>query len=228
MLLRRPPASPGEWQINAPPGILIDTATIPQIETAGIVSSSAYGWRAADYWSGGHTTWEPSTSQISEGINYPLDSSYFGFKLFCYASKCNNSGYVKVFEVDLTAIENQQPILEALGSNNLWYQTGHWIWNPSGDPWPFLLAASDPSGICNMYALVNELYIQGPDGAAEHQRLAAVPQPNLVERRHRRHSRLRRNERTPVADARGHERRRRLERALGDSAGRQRSRHRVA
>ncbi len=155
----------GQWQINAPAGINIDSVTLPSITSSGLVSSGAYGWRAGDFWAGGTTTWGPRTTEASEGQNWPLNSSYYGFKLYCYASSCNNRGYLGVSEVDLTASENRGPSLIAIGSNNLWYQAGHYVWNAPGDTWPITLAASDPSGICNMWAYVNNHYLQGPSAA---------------------------------------------------------------
>ncbi len=112
---------------------------------------------------------------------WPLNSSYYGFKLYCYASSCNNQGYLKVFEVDLIATRNPgaQPV--ALGTN-LWYQAGRWVWNPPGDPWSIAFATSDPSGVCNVYALVNGLYIQGPTARPYIDCLAPMSRCDVVER----------------------------------------------
>ncbi len=115
--------------------ITIQTATVPSVESQDLVSSSSHGWQAGDYWSGGSTVWGPSTKSVTEGMNKNLNSGYYGFKLYCYASSCNNQGYLDVPKVDLTATENQGPALTAVGSGNLWYQAGHYVWNPSGDSW---------------------------------------------------------------------------------------------
>ncbi|MHB8696159.1 MAG: hypothetical protein ACYDHH_33525, partial [Solirubrobacteraceae bacterium] len=79
----------GEWQINAPAGITIDSATIPSIQSAGLVSNGSYGWQAAEFWAGATHVWGPGTTTASPGANTPLNSSYYGFKLYCYASSCN-------------------------------------------------------------------------------------------------------------------------------------------
>ena len=45
------------------------------------------------------------------------------------------------------------PTIFPAGPGSLWDQTapGEWVWNPSGDPWPLPFAASDPSGVCELY-----------------------------------------------------------------------------
>ena len=123
----------GEWQVNAPSGITIESAFVPTIVSSNLVSSSSYGWRAGDYWAGASTIWSPTATSVTEGENNPLNSSYYGFKLWCYASSCKNNGYLDVPQVDLSATENQGPGLLAVGANNLWYQGGNWVWNPAGD-----------------------------------------------------------------------------------------------
>ena len=82
----------GQWQINAPPGITITQAAIPSIQSSGLVSPGSHGWQAADYWSGGTNVWGPGTTSVNEGVNFPLNTSYYGFKLYCFASSCNNQG----------------------------------------------------------------------------------------------------------------------------------------
>ncbi|MGO9957759.1 MAG: hypothetical protein ACLP50_17605 [Solirubrobacteraceae bacterium] len=142
----------GEWQINAPSGIAIESVSIPTVTSTGLVSSTASGWRAGDYWAGDSTTWGPHTTTVMQGQTWPMNSSYYGFKLYCYASSCNNQGSVQVREVDLTASESQGPGLTAVGANNLWYQAGQYVWNPPGAPFSIELDASDPSGVCSVYA----------------------------------------------------------------------------
>jgi hypothetical protein len=43
----------GHWEIDAPAGITIDSVTLPNVESQGLVSSGSYGWQAGDYWSWG-------------------------------------------------------------------------------------------------------------------------------------------------------------------------------
>ncbi len=78
----------GLWQINAPTGITIDSVWIPLVESSGLVPSTADGWRAGDYWSGASTTWGPHTTDVGQGQDSPMNTSYYGFKLYCYASSC--------------------------------------------------------------------------------------------------------------------------------------------
>jgi hypothetical protein len=167
----------GKWQINAPAGITIDTVTVPYIESSDLVSSSAHGWQAADYWSGGSTIWGPNTTSATEGENNYLNSSYYGFRLYCYSSSCNNQGFLDVPQIDLTATENQGPALTAVGSNNLWYQAGHYVWNPAGDPWSIALSGSDVSGVCNIWAYAAGTLIQGPTATPETDSFQQCPSP---------------------------------------------------
>jgi hypothetical protein len=167
----------GKWQINAPAGIAIDSVTVPYIESSDLVSSSAHGWQAAGYWSGGSTIWGPNTTSATEGEDNYLNSSYYGFRLYCYASSCNNQGYLQVPEVKLTATENRGPGLLAVASNNLWYQAGHYVWNPSGDPWSIELSASDPSGVCEMWAYVATTRIDGPTATPVSDSFQECPSP---------------------------------------------------
>ncbi|MHB8696376.1 MAG: hypothetical protein ACYDHH_34645, partial [Solirubrobacteraceae bacterium] len=171
----------GYWQINAPAGITIETAAIPSIQSSGLVSNGSNGWQAADYWAGysnpGHV-WGPGTTSINpEGATTPLNSPFYGFKLYCYASSCSNNGSVFVYEVDISATENQGPALTAVGSNNLWYQGGHYVWNPPGDPWSIELSASDPSGVCNTYAEVNTNTLPGPSATPVNDTFQQCPSP---------------------------------------------------
>lgn len=143
----------GQWQINAPSGITIDAANLPSVTSYALVSPSSHGWQAASYWAGGNHVWSPSDTSEYDGSGYPygLNSSYYGFKLYCYASSCNNQGYVDVGEVDVQATENQGPAIAAVGSGNLWYQGSGWVWNPSGNPWPADVSATDSSGACLLW-----------------------------------------------------------------------------
>jgi len=145
----------GQWQINAPAGITIDTVNLPSISSSALVGASSHGWQAGDYWAGGSSVWGPSTTSVSEGTLNNMNSSYYGFKLYCYASSCNNQGYLQVGEVDLQATENQGPGITAVGSGNLWYQGSSWVWNPAGDPWPADISAADSSGACLLWVWAN-------------------------------------------------------------------------
>src|ERR1700756_2052342 len=47
--------SAGEWQINAPAGLAINSAVLPNVTAIGL--ASGYGWKAGDYWNGGTSVW---------------------------------------------------------------------------------------------------------------------------------------------------------------------------
>jgi hypothetical protein len=115
---------------------------------------------------------------VTEGsASQPL-GSYYGFKMYCYAASCNLPAITTVKDVDVTASETQGPGLVADGSNNLWYQTGHYVWNPAGNPWSIASSASDPSGVCNMGASVNGHPLQGPlDTTPETDSFQQCPSP---------------------------------------------------
>ena len=153
----------GQWQISAPAGLTITEAYIPSLQTMGL--SSGHGWNAGGFWNGGSDVWSPTAGSASTGVS-AISSSYYGFKLYCYSSSCPGftgdviDASVAVPTIDLTVEEDQGPGLVAVGSTNLWYQTGNYVWNPPGDPFSIELVASDPSGVCNMYATAGavELY----------------------------------------------------------------------
>lgn len=154
----------GQWQVNAPSGLTITSASVPFIEDFGL--SSGHGWNAGSFWNGGSDVWSPTSTTASTGIS-PISSSYYGFKLYCYSSSCPGitrdlrDASVTVPEIDLTVDEDQGPALIAVGSNNLWYQRG-WVWNPAGDPWSIEVEASDASGVCDMSAQAENLSPSGP------------------------------------------------------------------
>ena len=97
--------------------------------------------------------------------------------MVCGWSSCSNSGAISVNTVQVVAVENQGPSLSAVGSDNLWYQTGRYVWNPTGDPWPITLAASDPSGVCNIYATVNDVLVPGPSATPNTSEWQQCPNP---------------------------------------------------
>jgi hypothetical protein len=155
----------GFWQTNAPPGITINSAWIPLGDlTVSNINQSGSPWGGGDYWQGGGTRWASGqTAHSADGFNSP----YYGFQITCPNGGCWSQAAILVRGIQLQATENQGPSLAALGGDNLWYQGGHWIWNPSGDPWSIALSTlyPDPSGVCNMWATVNGRFIQGPSAA---------------------------------------------------------------
>ena len=82
--------------------------------------------------------------------------------MVCGWSSCSNFGGIFLNSIQLIATEDQGPGLAAVGSDNLWYQSSHWVWNPPGDPWSLALSGSDPSGVCQMWAVLNGVQINSP------------------------------------------------------------------
>ncbi|MFZ1996628.1 MAG: hypothetical protein WAU75_21120 [Solirubrobacteraceae bacterium] len=145
------------YQLTAPPGISIYAA---QVSLAGANNiNDGGGWGGGGYWSGGGNPWHAGATSVTDG---PFNSPYWGFQMICGSSSCNQAGGIAVNDVQLVAVENQGPGLTAVGSNNLWYQTGHYVWNAPGDPWPITLQATDPSGVCSMSAQVVGHTVLGP------------------------------------------------------------------
>ena len=149
-------------QTTAPAGIAITNAQVSPYQITNINNNQ--GWGGGSYWAGGGgSLWHDGDQVEADG---PFSSSFWGFQMICGWSTCSNFGDIYVNNITLTASENQGPGLVALGSNNLWYQGGHYVWNPAGDAWPIALSASDPSGVCSMGAYVNNNYLPGPSAAA--------------------------------------------------------------
>ena len=160
------------YQMTAPPGISIFSA---QVGLNGISNiNDGGGWGGGAYWAGGGDSWSSGASSRSDG---PFNSPYWGFQMICGAASCTQSGAISVNTVELIAIENQGPSLTAVGAGNLWYQTGRYVWNPAGDPWPITLQASDPSGVCSMAAAVDGGDLPGPSATPNTDEWQQCPDP---------------------------------------------------
>jgi hypothetical protein len=89
-------------------------------------------------------------------LNQKITSSrYFGFQASCtFAGGCVPTGanglVYALTGVTLEAQETSGPSLLAVPSNNLYYQSG-WV----RGLFPVTIAASDPSGVCSLQAIVN-------------------------------------------------------------------------
>ena len=155
---RVPAGTSPSWVIHAPPGITITHVGMPTI--AVFNANNNEGWGGGDFWPGGGEEWTPSTT----AVNAFLAANSFGVWMVCGQTTCTNPGSMQVVNGwSIQASESQGPGLIAIGANNLWYQSSHWIWNPPGDPWPLTLEASDVSGVCNVWAYVNASNeLQGP------------------------------------------------------------------
>jgi hypothetical protein len=159
-------------QVNAPPGITItDAAATGDIELDN-------GWTGGSYSSDGGTAYWTSAGRTF--TDAPFASPYWGFQVWCPAgSSCTGGASIELSSIKLTATESSGPILDAEGSENLWYQdvAGEWIWNPSDDPWPITLAASDPSGVCSMWVSIGAHQIPGPSAVPNTSQFQQCPDP---------------------------------------------------
>jgi hypothetical protein len=87
-------------------------------------------------------------------------SRYFGFQASCGESTCRSSGVNSVVfaatGITLAVQETAGPALNAVGAENLYYQSG-WV----RGTFPASLSASDPSGVCSMQGAINGKAISG-------------------------------------------------------------------
>lgn len=147
---------------TAPPGVTITGATA-NFQQSGPLGTS--GWGSGDFYSGGGNPWNPSAT--STFPDPPFASSYWGFQIGCssHVSSCAfatttnppsaQPAVLAVNAIQFQASEAQSPSLIAAGADNLYYESGHYVWNPAGDPWSIATSGSDPSGTCNITAIVD-------------------------------------------------------------------------
>ena len=145
------------YQTSAPAGIAIVGANV--VANTILNLNDGKGWGGGGYWAGGGHEWIGGSTGENDG---PFSSSYWGFSMVCGWSTCSNYAAITLSSIQLIASEGTGPSLAALGSNNLWYQGGNWVWNSPGNSWPITLFASDASGVCSMSAWVNGVQMSGP------------------------------------------------------------------
>ena len=153
------------WIAYTPsPEISIVSAYTPPGTVLVDCSLQSDGFGAQYFWSGGSQSIGYTGGCGNQGYGYGTEingnlgpSSYFGWGVTCYASTCSTSSsagaVLGVQGIRLTAEENSAPWMLADGSNNLWYQDGHWV---RGGGWPVGFTTEDPSGVC-----ATDLWING-------------------------------------------------------------------
>jgi len=162
------------WQATAPPGLLIDTATVPSTSPDYVNDGHQYG--GGFYWQGGGQPFygaNGNEGQLILGVanNTPgFPSPYFGFQLVCGAKPCTTGlPSVSVTQVILDVAETTAPTLLA---GKLWAQRG-WV---RGD-WQLLVNGDSPSGVCWLSAAVDGQLVGSQsfpaDGSTWHQCNAA-------------------------------------------------------
>jgi hypothetical protein len=146
------------WQANAPAGLMIVGASIPNGDMTVIGVNDGQQFGGGFYWSGGGA--EVHSRQTSAGFA-PLWSSYFGFQLICGANPCKNVAEINVDQADLFVQETVGPALLGAG---LWQSSG-WI---RGD-WSLHFGGDSPSGLCGMSAAIDGQTVASSSSAARNQ-----------------------------------------------------------
>ena len=151
--LGRQTLRPG-WR-STPPTSISTTQTTSMTEGSGVVAPI--------------TPAEDTNGRLGQFDEFDsgFSSGYWGFQLLCGAAHCTNFAEIDASTITLTATETQGPGLFAIGTNNLWYQGAHFVWNPPGDPWSIALSTSDPSGVCHLGATVDGTVIPGPSATPD-------------------------------------------------------------
>jgi hypothetical protein len=173
-----------QWATTTPPAIEITHAITPVNEVL-IDPLSGDGFNASFFWNGGTQTITPQNNccggmDYGSGINRSLGPSrWFGWQVTCSQSSCGQPLQIlDVRGVDLVAVDTTPPSLLALGSNNIWYQSGRWI---RGSGWPASFAASADDGICSMREIINGTSVQGPyDATPDQHSWTQCPSPQTM------------------------------------------------
>jgi len=176
--------SSAQWVTTSPPAIAILHALTP-VNQVLIDSANGDGFGASFFWDGGSQAISRENnccggSDYGSGINrYLGPSHHFGWKVTCQQNSCGQPLQIlDVRGVDLVATDNTPPAVVALGSNNVWYQSGRWI---RGSGWPASFQASADAGICSMRAIIAGNSIQGPyDGAPNRHSWTQCPTPQTM------------------------------------------------
>ena len=142
------------YQISAPPGITINEVDYDDSQLENIADGR--GWVGFTYWNGGTapvhlngTAVDAAASGHSLDTNF--DSAYWGIELRCVQSVCSWPGLIQLDQITVYASEAPGPSITPVADpGSLWAQTGHWIWNAPGNPWPLGVSVNDASGVCSL------------------------------------------------------------------------------
>jgi len=142
------------YQISAPSGITINQVDYDDNQLQNIANGR--GWTGFTYWNGGTAPVHLNGTAVDASASGPsldsnLNTSYWGIELRCVQSVCSWPGLIQLDQITVYASEAQGPsITPVADAGSLWAQTGHWIWNPSGDSWALPVLANDASGLCSL------------------------------------------------------------------------------
>ena len=143
---RSPLVPPAQWQINAPSGLTITGASDVQHRDLRARAAGTAGTPATSG-TGAAPSGAPHRVLSQTGADRD-QQQLLRLQALLLLSSC--PGITRDYDasqrppIDLTVEENQGPGLIAVGSNNLWYQAGHDVWNPAGDPWSIELRSERP------------------------------------------------------------------------------------
>jgi len=137
------------YQIIAPPGITITKVVYDLAQLQNI--ADGHGWIGLTYSSGGTKQVTSPGTAVDAAASGALNTPYWGIELRCVQTVCTSPGKIQLDQLTVSATEASGPtITPVAGPGSLWDQTGHWIWNAPGDPWPLSTAGGDSSGICSL------------------------------------------------------------------------------
>jgi hypothetical protein len=161
-----------QWITVTPPSIEITHAVTPVNEVLIDPNIGADGYSASFVWGGGSQQINPINNccggmDYGSGINRSLGPSrWFGWQASCVSAPCGAPFQIlDVRGIQLDAVDTTPPALLALGSNNIWYQSGRWV----RGSWPASWAASADAGICGMQAIIGGQSIAGPSDPSPNQ-----------------------------------------------------------
>jgi len=167
------------WVTTSPPAIAIVHALTPANEVL-VDATSGDGFGASFFWDGGSQAISRENSccggsDYGSGINrYLGPSHHFGWRVTCQQNSCGQPLQI----LDVRGVDSTPPGVVALGSNNVWYQSGRWI---RGSGWPASFQASADAGVCSMRAIIAGNSIQGPyDGAPNRHSWTQCPTPQTM------------------------------------------------
>ena len=173
-----------QWHTVTPPAVEI-THVITPVNEVLIDPTSGDGFNASFFWNGGTQTITAQNNccggmYYGSGINRSIGPSrYLGWEVTCQESSCGQPLQIlDVRGVDLVAVDTTPPGLVALGSNNIWYQSGRWI---RGSGWPASFQGSADDGICSMREIINGTSVQGPlDATPDQHSWTQCPSPQTM------------------------------------------------
>jgi hypothetical protein len=162
------------WKTSAPTGLEFVGAWVPPHGLSVRDVNDGAGYGGGFYWKGGTAQ---AHSNATTWSSPRFISPYFGWQMACARRTC--SGYpalVTVYALELHAIETRAPTIIPAGPGDLFSQSG-WV----RGSWPIAFHTSDPTGVCQTYALAAGHLIYGPSVAPNNRVWHQCPDQNYYE-----------------------------------------------